>query len=295
MSEHIDNVGPEPKTPSTPSRKRKRGIHSRSPSTQTATEFKSHRSGLPSLRTGPPTDSDTKTDSRFPEAEQPTADKLIPPDALGSLSPRASAAYQLSHLAIEEGVVDGAFETSEASATAFSRPSSSKDSDDPTFRFTLQSTHGSLGDEDATTPPAKRILPPRGIKSPRPRFKSSPYVPPEPPRTTSDEYKKTEQENDWGYNLRSLTWQDSEITGHLLLDPDDDGEGINGIGFRPTPAMAFERSERRKRQVSEWRSRQAQDERERRAERRRRARAIFSKMDMPGQSSLPKKVVRFSV
>jgi hypothetical protein len=264
------------------------------PSTQTAVESTINRSGIPSPQTGSLTDSDAKNENRFLETEQPAADKLDPPDALGSLSPRASAAHQLSYLAIGDGAVDGASEAPEPSATTPSQPSSSKDSDLPTFRFTVQSTHGPSGDESATTPPAKRILPPRGIKSPRPRFRSLPHPPPEPPRTAS-ESKKTEKENDWGYDLRSLTWQDSEITGHLLLDPDDDGEGINGIGFRPTPAMALERSERRKRQVSEWRSRQAQDERERRAERRRRARAIFSKMDMPSQSSLPKKVVRFSV
>jgi hypothetical protein len=37
----------------------------------------------------------------------------------------------------------------------------------------------------------------------------------------------------------SLTWHDSEITGHAPTDPLDDGYGINGIGFRPTPAMAY--------------------------------------------------------
>ena len=38
----------------------------------------------------------------------------------------------------------------------------------------------------------------------------------------------------------SMTWHDSEITGHLWnpgTDMDDDGEGINGIGFRPTAAI----------------------------------------------------------
>lgn len=100
--------------------------------------------------------------------------------------------------------------------------------------------------------------------------------------------------SDFTFDLRSLTWQDSEITGHLLLDSDDDGEGINGIGFKPTPAMALERSERRKRQVLEWRSRQAQDEREKRAEKRRRAHAMYG-TEMQGRNPMPKKVVRFAV
>lgn len=61
-------------------------------------------------------------------------------------------------------------------------------------------------------------------------------------------------------------WMDSEITGHLGLDPEDDGYGINGVGFRPTPAMLAARSAKRRRQVDEWRSRELREERRRRAE-----------------------------
>jgi hypothetical protein len=68
----------------------------------------------------------------------------------------------------------------------------------------------------------------------------------------------------------ALTWQDDEITGHEVdLGGDDDGEGINGIGFRPTPAIAYARQQRRKQQVSEWKAREARDARQRRIERRR--------------------------
>lgn len=69
----------------------------------------------------------------------------------------------------------------------------------------------------------------------------------------------------------SLTWQDSEITGHLWdpsMDLDDDGEGINGIGFRPTAAIEWKRKEGRKRQVTEWRAREAKEDRRRRFEKR---------------------------
>ena len=68
----------------------------------------------------------------------------------------------------------------------------------------------------------------------------------------------------------ALTWQDHEITGHEI-DPsgDDDGEGINGIGFRPTAAMAAARQQRRKQQVTEWKAREAREARQRRVERRR--------------------------
>jgi hypothetical protein len=68
----------------------------------------------------------------------------------------------------------------------------------------------------------------------------------------------------------ALTWQDDEITGHELdLSGGDDGEGINGIGFRPTPAIAYARQQRRKQQVNEWKAREARDARQRRFERRR--------------------------
>ena len=67
----------------------------------------------------------------------------------------------------------------------------------------------------------------------------------------------------------SLTWQDSEITGHAPTDPLDDGYGINGIGFRPTPAVAYARAQKRTQQVQDWRTREAREARQRRSERRR--------------------------
>lgn len=70
-------------------------------------------------------------------------------------------------------------------------------------------------------------------------------------------------------SAESLTWHDSEITGHAPTDPQDDGYGINGVGFRPTPAMAYARKQRRTQQISEWRSREAREARQKRSERRR--------------------------
>jgi hypothetical protein len=64
-------------------------------------------------------------------------------------------------------------------------------------------------------------------------------------------------------------WHESEITGHDPSDPNDDGYGINGIGFKPTAAIAWARSQRRKQQVAEWRSREAREARRARSERRR--------------------------
>lgn len=73
--------------------------------------------------------------------------------------------------------------------------------------------------------------------------------------------------------LSVLTWQDSEITGHLAgpaTDPDDDGTGLNGIGFKPTPAMAYARAQKRRQQVLDWKAREAREARAKRSERRRR-------------------------
>ena len=66
-----------------------------------------------------------------------------------------------------------------------------------------------------------------------------------------------------------LVWTADEITGHEATDPADDGYGINGIGFRPTPAIAQARAQKRRQQVADWRSREAKEARQRRFERRR--------------------------
>lgn len=71
-----------------------------------------------------------------------------------------------------------------------------------------------------------------------------------------------------GATFESLTWDESEITGHDPTDPNDDGYGINGIGFRPTAAIAWARSQQRQKQVAEWKNREAREAREKRRERR---------------------------
>lgn len=68
----------------------------------------------------------------------------------------------------------------------------------------------------------------------------------------------------------TLWWHDEEITGHNPSDPTDDGYGINGVGFLPTPAIANARAERRKKQVAEWKNREAREARQKRGDRRRR-------------------------
>ncbi|KIX02212.1 uncharacterized protein Z518_08151 [Rhinocladiella mackenziei CBS 650.93] len=85
-------------------------------------------------------------------------------------------------------------------------------------------------------------------------------------------------------------WHGSEITGHIPDDPNDDGYGINGIGFRPTAAIAWSRSQRRKQQLTEYKSREAREARQQRSERRKR---LISESDgVPSAESLPRKSVR---
>jgi hypothetical protein len=67
----------------------------------------------------------------------------------------------------------------------------------------------------------------------------------------------------------ALTWHDNEITGHDPDDPDDDGEGINGIGFKPTAAEAYARTQKRRQQMAEYKTREAREARKIRSERRR--------------------------
>lgn len=72
-----------------------------------------------------------------------------------------------------------------------------------------------------------------------------------------------------GGEISDQYWHESEITGHDPDDPNDDGYGINGIGFKPTPAIAWARSQKRKQQLADYRSREAKEARQRRSERRR--------------------------
>ena len=101
-------------------------------------------------------------------------------------------------------------------------------------------------------------------ETPRLRPVSSPTPPPS--AKTSLESKATSLPSP----SQKLWWDDSEITGHDPRDPSDDGYGINGIGFLPTPAIANSRLERRKKQVAEWKNREAREARQKRSDRRRR-------------------------
>jgi hypothetical protein len=241
-------------------------------------------------------------------------------DRLGSASPRSIAVRQFSRLAIAE---------SDQSRNEL-HPTLAPVSDDalpiPQPTDLRLDSLNAIRFEESSTPPAKRLPPPRGIKSPRPRHRTSPFTPPAaipssqrhhyqpstPPLTSvldpplSPPTSATTSPSDaplfdFDFDFRALTWQDSEITGHLMLDPDDDGTGLNGLGFRPTATQQVARSQRRRKQVLEWKARQAREERERRAQKRRELEHIgaasvgMQKMEDHAGGAGAKKVVRFAV
>ncbi|KAH3970933.1 hypothetical protein HBI23_213440 [Parastagonospora nodorum] len=103
----------------------------------------------------------------------------------------------------------------------------------------------------------------------------------------------------------ALTWHEGEITGHLVdpsTDPDDDGTGLNGIGFRPTAAMAYARSQKRRQQLNEWKARETREARAKRHDRRRRGAGGTASRDTtverempPKQIDVSKRTVKFAV
>ncbi|KAL5120348.1 hypothetical protein ACEQ8H_001638 [Pleosporales sp. CAS-2024a] len=100
----------------------------------------------------------------------------------------------------------------------------------------------------------------------------------------------------------ALTWQDSEITGHLVdptTDPEDDGTGLNGIGFKPTAAIAYARSQKRRQQLNDWRARETREARAKRHDRRRRGaasrEATVERELSPKKIELSRRTVKFAV
>ncbi|CAN8105183.1 unnamed protein product [Discula destructiva] len=67
----------------------------------------------------------------------------------------------------------------------------------------------------------------------------------------------------------ALTWHEDEITVYDPDDEEDDGVGINGIGFKPTPAIAYARTMKRRQQMADYRKREEREARARRNLRRR--------------------------
>ncbi|KAF5024911.1 hypothetical protein F66182_2995 [Fusarium sp. NRRL 66182] len=87
----------------------------------------------------------------------------------------------------------------------------------------------------------------------------------------------------------ALTWHEDEITIYDPEDEDDDGTGINGIGFKPTPALAQARTIKRRQQMAEYRKREESEARARRSQRR----GCGSGIKFRSEEQSPPRKVRF--
>ncbi|GAD96818.1 hypothetical protein PVAR5_5483 [Paecilomyces variotii No. 5] len=195
----------------------------------------------------------------------------------GGYSPRTAVAGRLRELAIRgEYVPNPDFEIYD-SIEHIKRPSSqvsfsldtSGDADMPASSSSAQSDHVSSAESNAISDIHETES---GLKTPTSSTNSTPSRSPRKKRPIKQPMKPRSRRKSPPLTGNAgedpLTWHDSEITGHEPNDPNDDGYGINGIGFKPTAAIAWARSQKRQKQVSDWKNREAREERERRRERR---------------------------
>jgi hypothetical protein len=131
----------------------------------------------------------------------------------------------------------------------------------------------SAGPQISQQPPG----PPSSRSSPKPRSRKRSGTPPlkfkRNPVPTETQYDADEDGDDemeiFDPVRAALTWHEDEITVYDPDDEDDDGHGINGIGFKPTPALAHARTMKRRQQLAEYRKREESDARAKRSQRRR--------------------------
>ena len=190
----------------------------------------------------------------------------------GSYSPRAAVAGQLQALHIQEEhgpnsvsyiprrkketVSSSSMNPSLQTAFSFFETSSTNNNGTPAASTT---TTPSTPPQIPSTPHLKPVSPsPARIISPLLRRKLSPPLK-SPPRSRSPPPPP------FFHGSRSPSPSDTIDTQNL---------GLNGIGYKPTPAMAYARAQRRKQQVAEWKAREAKEARQRRIESRRQGGAI---------------------
>lgn len=231
-----------------------------------------------SLNTPPPT-SRLKTSSLPPHS-------VGEDDREGGRSPRTAVAGHLQSLDLEDN-----------------KPM-------PMFDFRRVLDGQSLHDRDKSslgngTPDMAFTLDSNGDPAPGVAFSSGPstYRPPTPPNDSQSmlEIPETPRLKPVSPPLPSsgsksppgLWWSDAEITGHDPRDPSDDGYGINGVGFIPTPAIAHARAERRKKQVAEWKNREAKEARQKRSDKRRRREPETEASSISTSSAPEARKVRF--
>ncbi|MCJ1477059.1 hypothetical protein MMC13_005730 [Lambiella insularis] len=197
----------------------------------------------------------------------------------GNESPRTTVAGQMQALRLGHELASPLAETqsperpvsikaSHAFQNGAERPRISSSSD-----TTASEIHPSFADAAVTppripsTPRLKPVTPsPARTISPLPRARRK--SPPPPPRSPSP----SPLPDSLGTEFLST----SELSRSSNSPPPSppsalevENLGLNGIGFRPTPAMAYARAQRRKQQLAEWKSREAREARQRRSELRR--------------------------
>lgn len=65
-----------------------------------------------------------------------------------------------------------------------------------------------------------------------------------------------------------LFWQPFELTGDLIDDPDDDGEGLHGVGFELPPERAYAVRREKRQKITAWKATVASEARMARSNRR---------------------------
>ncbi|KAJ6020667.1 hypothetical protein N7540_006171 [Penicillium herquei] len=195
----------------------------------------------------------------------------------GRHSPRAAVAGRFKELAIrgltDLGLPNGNHTMQEPSTAPILETPLARD-----FRTTSGAwpNHSNLPNEDLSYQSSASVPLTEGTRHEVPN-----ELPLTPSKKTSAHLRKSPQRSSPSKRKQRLspplgdasqedpfTWHDHEITGHDPTDPTDDGYGINGVGFKPTAAMAWARSQKRQKQVAEWKNREAREAREKRRERR---------------------------
>lgn len=201
---------------------------------------------------------------------------------LGRHSPRSAVAGRFGELAIrgdrfpEPGLLHRDFhqeptpQSSQERCAPESYPrTESMPEPSPTHRGELHEVPGRQPPSEPSTQASTDIAPAASALSPSKRNPALSYHTQNSPVSPSKNRKQRPSPPLTDASSEdSLTWHDNEITGHEPTDPTDDGYGINGVGFKPTAAMAWARSQKRQKQVAEWKTREARDAREKRRVRR---------------------------
>lgn len=103
-----------------------------------------------------------------------------------------------------------------------------------------------------------------------------------------------------------LFWQPFELTGDLIDDPDDDGDGLHGVGFELPPERAYAVRREKRQKIADWKAAVASETRMARSNRRsilgphsesahvQGDIASVSEIDAAKQDETGKKAVRFA-